>query len=117
VGIFLNGLGAVSATNFSLSYDASILEVKGVRDGGLLRSGGINPELQFTAEGGLLNVQITRPAGAAGVRPSGQLLIVVFTPKAQGNSPLTINEQQTFVRTVTGALVPLRFQSSQVEVR
>ena len=88
-----------------------------MRDGGLLRSGGINPELQFTAEGGLLNVQMTRPAGAAGVKPSGQLLIVVFTPKAQGNTPLSINEQQTFVRTATGALVPLRFQSSQVEVR
>ncbi|MBI3652202.1 MAG: hypothetical protein HY231_14370 [Acidobacteria bacterium] len=117
VGIFLNGAGTIASTNLSLSYDASILEVKGVRDGGLLRSGGVNPDLQFTAEGGLLNVQMSRPAGSAGVRPSGQLLIVVFTPKAQGTSPLTLNEQQTFARSTTGALVPLRFQSSQVEVR
>jgi general secretion pathway protein D len=117
VGIFLNGSGAISSTNFSLTYDSNVLEIKGVRDGGLLRAGGVNPDLQFTAEGGLLNVQITRPAGAAGVRPAGQLLIVVFTPKGQGTSPLTINEQQTFLRTVQGQVVPLRFQSSQVEVR
>lgn len=117
VGIFLNGSGAISSTNFSLTYDPNVLEIKGVRDGGLLRAGGVNPDLQFTAEGGLLNVQLTRPAGAAGVRPAGQLLIVVFTPKGSGTSPLTINEQQTFLRTVQGQIVPLRFQSSQVEVR
>jgi hypothetical protein len=64
-----------------------------------------------------LNVQITRPAGSPGVRPAGQLLIVVFTPKGQGTSPLTINEQQTFLRTAQGQVVALRFQSSQVEVR
>jgi general secretion pathway protein D len=117
VGIFLNGAGAISSTNFSLTYDPNVLEIKGVRDGGLLRAGGVNPDLQFTAEGGLLNVQITRPAGSPGVRPAGQLLIVVFTPKGQGTSPLTINEQQTFLRTAQGQVVPLRFQSSQVEVR
>jgi general secretion pathway protein D len=117
VGIFLNGAGAISSTNFSLTYDPNILEIKGVRDGGLLRAGGVNPDLQFTAEGGLLNVQITRPAGSPGVRPAGQLLIVVFTPKGQGTSPLTINEQQTFLRTAQGQVVALRFQSSQVEVR
>jgi general secretion pathway protein D len=117
VGIFLNGTGAISSTNFSLTYDSNVLEIKGVRDGGLLRAGGVNPELQFTAEGGLLNVQITRPAGSTGVRPAGQLLIVVFTPKGQGTSPLTINEQQTFLRTAQGQVLPLRFQSSQVEVR
>lgn len=117
VGIFLNGAGAVSSTNLSLTYDPNVLEIKGVRDGGLLRAGGVNPDLQFTAEGGLLNVQINRPAGSTGVRPAGQLLIVVFTPKGQGTSPLTINEQQTFLRTAQGQVVPLRFQSSQVEVR
>jgi general secretion pathway protein D len=117
VGIFVNGAGSIASTNFSLSYDPNILEIKGVRDGGLLRAGGVNPELQFTAEGGLLNVQMSRPPGSAAVRPSGQLLIIVFTPKGQGSSPLSINEQQTFVRSVQGQVVPLRFQSSQVEVR
>lgn len=118
VGIFLNGAGAsVSSTNFSLSFDANILEVKAIRDGGLLRAGGVNPDLQFTAEGGLLNVQMNRPAGSAGVPARGQLLIIVFTPKGQGSSPLTINEQQTFVRSAKGQVVPLKFQSSQVEVR
>ncbi len=117
VGIFLNGAGSISSTNFSLSFDPNILEIKGVRDGGLLRAGGVNPDLQFTAEGGMLNVQMSRPSGSPAVRPSGQLLIIVFTPKAQGSSPLTINEQQTFVRSMQGQVIPLKFQSSQVEVK
>jgi general secretion pathway protein D len=117
VGIFLNGAGTIASTNFSLSFDPNILEIKGVRDGGLLRAGGVNPDLQFTAEGGLLNVQMSRPPGSPAVRPSGQLLIIVFTPKAQGSSPLTINEQQTFLRSLQGQVIPLKFQSSQVEVR
>ncbi|HEX8090981.1 MAG TPA: secretin N-terminal domain-containing protein, partial [Blastocatellia bacterium] len=66
VAVILNGSNEVSSAHISLSYDPSILEVKGVRDSGLLRTGGNGAatELQFTAEGGVLNIQMDRPQGS-----------------------------------------------------
>ena len=117
VAVLVDGRSMISSLNFSMNFDPSVIEVKSIRDGGLLRMGGINPDLQFTAEGGLLNVQLTRPAGAAGVSARGQLLLIVFTTKGAGQSPMAINEAQTFVRAPNGQNVALRFQSTEVTVR
>jgi general secretion pathway protein D len=117
VAIIVNGNTDINYTNISLNYDPNILEIKGVRDGGLLRAGGANPALNFSADGGLLNVQMERPAGTSGVPARGQLLLIVFSVKGQGQSPLTLNEGQTFFRTPNNTPVQLRLQSSQVEVR
>lgn len=117
VAIIVNGNADINSTNISLNYDPNILEIKGVRDGGLLRAGGANPDLQFHAEGGLLNVQLERPAGTSGVPARGQLLLIVFSVKGQGQSPLTLNEGQTFFRSPANTPVQLRLQSSQIEVR
>jgi hypothetical protein len=115
--IILNGDAQVSSTHISLSYDPNILDVKGVRDSGLLRMGGVNPELQFTAEGGQLNIQMDRPQGTVGVPARGQLLLVVFTVKGAGVSPLTLNDGQTQLRGPNGQPVTIRVQSSQIEAR
>lgn len=117
VAVLADGRAQMSSLNFSMNFDPNVIEVKSIRDGGMLRAGGVNPELQFTAEGGLLNVQLTRPAGSPGVAARGQLLLIVFTTKNPGQSPMTINESQTFVRTPAGQMVPLKFQSSEVTVK
>lgn len=117
VAIVVNGNASVASTNFSMNFDPSILEVKSIRDGGMLRAGNVNTDLQFTAEGGVLNVQLTRPPNAGGVRASGQLLLIVFTTKGEGQSPLAINEGQTFVRAANGQLVQLKFASSEVTIK
>ncbi|HXG92168.1 MAG TPA: secretin N-terminal domain-containing protein [Blastocatellia bacterium] len=117
VAIILNGDAPVSSAHISLGYDPNILDVAGVRDSGLLRVGGQNPELQFTAEGGQLNIQIDRPQGAPGVPARGQLLLIEFTVKAPGQSPLTLNEGQTFLRGPNGQPITVRLQSSQIEAR
>ncbi len=117
VAILLNGNSSIASTNFSMTYDPSILEVKGVRDGGLLRSGGVTPDLQFTADNGVVNVQMSRPAGDHGTPARGQLLLIVFNVKGQGQTPLAINEAQTFIRSGNGQLATLKFQSTQIEVR
>lgn len=116
VAIIVNGNADISGTNLSLSYDPNILDVKAVRDGGLLRAGGANPELQFSAESGLLNVQLERPAGTSGVPARGQLLLLVFTVKNPGQSMLQLNEQTAF-RGPTGQVIPVRLQSTQIEAR
>lgn len=116
VAIFVNGNGEVSSVHVTLSYDGSLLEVKGVRDSGML-SAGARAELQFNAEGGLLNIQMDRPQGTPSVPARGQLCLVVFTVKAPGQSPLVLNEQQTQFRNANGQTLPIKVHSSQVDIR
>ena len=78
---------------------------------------GARAELQFSHEGGVLSIQIDRAQGAGGVSPRGQLCLVVFDVKAQGQSPLVLNEQQTMFRNSNGQPLPIKVQSSQVEIR
>ena len=113
VAVIVNGNHDVSMANVALSFDPNVLEVQSVRDGGMLRS----QQLQFHAEGGLLTVQLERPQGTPGTATRGQLLLVAFNVKSAGQSPLTLNDQQTFLRTPNGQLLPLKIQSTQVEAR
>jgi general secretion pathway protein D len=119
VAIFVNGSGDVSSAHITLSYDGSLLEVKrdGVRDSGMMSSAGARAELQFTADGGLLNIQMDRPQGAPAVPARGQLCLVVFTVKGQGQSPLVLDDQQTQFRNSSGQPVPIKVHSSQVQLR
>jgi general secretion pathway protein D len=116
VAIFVNGTGNVSAAHITLNYDGSLLEVKGVRDSGMLSSGA-RAELQFNAEGGVLNIEMNRPQGTPGVPARGQLCLVVFSVKAPGQSPLTLVDSQTQFRNSDGQPVPIKVNSSQVEIR
>ena len=117
VAVIVNGNGEMSSSNVSLSFDPNVLEVKGVREGGALSSGGGRPNLQFSSEGGQLNVQLELPSGTAGRPARGQLLLIVFTVKSQGQTPLTLNEGQTMLRSSSGQMLPLKLQSTQIEVR
>lgn len=116
VAIFVNGNGDVSAAHVTLTYDGSLLEVKGVRDSGML-SAGARAELQFAAENGVLNIEMDRPQGSAGVPARGQLCLVVFSVKAPGQSPLVLVESQTQFRNANGQPVPIKVNSSQVDIR
>ena len=114
--IFVNGNGEVSSAHITLSYDAALLEVKGVRDSGML-SAGARAELAFTAEGGMVNIQMDRPQGTPAVPARGQLCLVVFAVKGPGQSPLVLNEQSTQFRNASGQPVPIKVHSSQVDIR
>jgi general secretion pathway protein D len=117
VAVYVSGQGEMSSAHVSVSFDPNILEVKGVRDSGVMSNGGATSQLQFTSDSGLLNVQMDRPAGAPGVPPRGQLLMVVFAVKAQGQSPLTLNEGQMFFRSSAGQVLRFKTQSSQIDAR
>jgi hypothetical protein len=119
VAVILNGSNENSSAHISLSYDSNILDVKGVRDSGLLRTGGTGAatELQFTAECGVLNIQMDKPQGSGGAPARGQLCLIVFTVKAAGQSQLALNESQSFFRVPTGQTLPIKIQSAVVEVR
>jgi general secretion pathway protein D len=117
VAINLSGSATIASANLSLSFDPNILEVKSVRDGGLLRSGSAMPDIQFTTDNGVLNVQMSRQGTTSGVAARGMLLLLVFNIKNQGQSPININEAQTFIRTGSGQMAVLKAQSTQIEVR
>jgi general secretion pathway protein D len=116
VAIFVVGNGEVSSAHVTLSYDSSLLEVEGVRDSGML-SAGARVEPQFSPEGGVLNIQMDRPQGTGGVPARGQLCLVVFSVKGPGRSPLVLNEGQTQFRNSSGQVLPIKVQSSQVDIR
>jgi hypothetical protein len=116
VAIFVNGNGEISSTHIALNYDPNLLEMKGVRDSGML-SAGARADLQFTAEGGVINIQMDRAQGVGAVPARGQLCLIVFGVKAPGQSPLLLNESATYFRTPSGQTLPLKVQSSQVEIR
>jgi hypothetical protein len=114
--IFVNGNGEVSSAHITLAYDPALLDVKGVRDSGML-STGARAELTFTAEGGVVNIQMDRPQGTPAVPARGQLCLVVFAVKAPGQSPLVLNDQQTQFRNSSGQPIPIKVHSSQVDIR
>jgi general secretion pathway protein D len=116
VAIFVNGSGDVSSAHITMTYDGALLEVKGVRDSGML-SAGARAELQFSAESGVLNIQMDRPQGSAGVPARGQLCLVVFNVKTPGQSPLVLVEAQTQFRNANGQALPIKVNSSQVDIR
>jgi len=116
VAIFVAGSGDLSAAHLTLSFDASLLEVKGVRDSGMLGAGS-RAELQFSHEGGLLSIQMERAQGSGGVPARGQLCLVEFAVKAPGQSPLLLNPAQAQFRNSGGITLPVRVQSSQVDIR
>jgi general secretion pathway protein D len=114
--IIINGDAEISSATLSLTYDPNILEIKAVRDGGLMRSGGASSEPQFNAQAGMLTVQMDRPAGFGGAPAHGQLLFIVFDVKGQGQTTLGLTEQTSF-RSPTGQAIPVRLQSAQVEAK
>jgi hypothetical protein len=116
VAIFVAGSGDLSAAHITLNYDGALLEVKGVRDSGMLGAGA-RAELQFSHEGGVLSIQMDRAQGAGGVPARGQLCLVVFSVKAQGQSPLSLNGPQSQFRNSSGLTLPIRVLSSQVDIR
>jgi general secretion pathway protein D len=116
VAVFVNGPGDIMSAHVGLTFDPNILEVKGVRDSGLMSTGG-RAELQFQAEPGSVNIEIDRPQGANGASARGQLCLIVFTTKMPGQSTLVLNDSQTFFRTSAGQAPGVKLQSSQVEIR
>jgi general secretion pathway protein D len=117
IALIANGAGEVASSNISLSFDPNIIEVKGVREGGMLSAGGGRPDLQFSSESGQLNVTLGLPGGTPGKPARGQLLLIVFTVKNQGQSHITLNEGQTFLRSSTGQMLNLKLQSTQIDVK
>ncbi|HKV40987.1 MAG TPA: secretin N-terminal domain-containing protein [Blastocatellia bacterium] len=114
--VIINGDAQIAGANLALTYDPNIFEVRGVRDGGMLRSGGVDSAMQFSTDGGILGVQLNRPPGTGGVPARGQLLYVIFEARGKGQTTIGISDQTAFT-TPDGQNIPLRLQAAVVTVR
>ncbi len=100
----------MSGASVALSYDASKLEVKSVRDGGLF---GAQPEFGYDIkQKGVLIVNVKQPQNSP-TAASGRLITIEFSAIGEGQSEISIDRNETRVR-IGGAQIPAGGASTQV---
>lgn len=91
VAVEVNGQTQMTGANVALKFDAAKLQVKSVRDGGVL---GAQPELNYDIQKGKLIVRIKNAQGAP-VTANGQLIVIEFISLSEGQSELAFNSGDT----------------------
>lgn len=95
VAVEINGQTQMTGAEVALKFDASKLQVKAVRDGGLL---GVQPELTYDLkEKGTIVVRINHAQKSA-VAARGQLIVIEFTALAEGQSQIALSTGETKVK-------------------
>ena len=116
VAVYANGNSDLMRAKVVLDYNADVLKLTQVRDGGLFRTGGLNPDLNSSdGTGGQVVATIARPPDAKPVRANAQLLIFIFEAVAVGNSDLVINPG-TEIIAAAGAPVPVSSVPAKVAI-
>ena len=89
----LDGQATMTGANIALKYDPAMLQVKAVRDAGLL---GKRPDLTHQVDGGNLTITMQQASDREGpVKTNGRLLIVEFTAIGNGNTTIDVNSAET----------------------
>ncbi|HEY6330745.1 MAG TPA: secretin N-terminal domain-containing protein, partial [Blastocatellia bacterium] len=114
--VIVAGTATLTNATVSITYDPTILEVQGVRDGGLMSMGGVDVVPQATIQPGALSVEIDRPPGVPPAPARGQLIYITFTVKGSGTTPIALGPGTAFVAG-NGQPVQLNLQSATVQVR
>ena len=79
---------ALSSATLSLSFDPTVLKLKGVTEGGFLKGDGKTTSFISSTQpgGGTVDIQVSRPADEKGISGSGTLFVVIFTGERSGAS-------------------------------
>jgi hypothetical protein len=116
VAVYANGNSDLMRAKVVLDFNQEVLKLTQVRDGGLFRTGGLNPELNANdGSGGQVVATIARPPDAKPVRANAQLLIFIFEAVAVGNSDLVINPGSEIIA-AAGAPVPVSSVPAKVAI-
>jgi general secretion pathway protein D len=113
VVVTVNGDGQMTGANLALNFDPSVLQLRAVRDGGLL---GSNPDLTHQVQNGnlLVTVQqspdLNRPA-----KTNGRLLVLEFAALNAGQTTIDVRGDETKLMLAGGGR-PLNFSPVQVEI-
>jgi hypothetical protein len=109
--ITVTGAPKMALANIVLAFDPAILEVKSVRNSGLMAGTPV-----FTVDGGAVTITMKSSDGAGAVAANGQLALIVFTVKEKGTSELTLTAA-TRLDSSEGASIPLTLQSASIEAK
>jgi general secretion pathway protein D len=113
VNVEVNSQAQMTGADVTLKYDASKLQVKSVRDGGML---GAQPELNYELKDkGTLVVHINH-ARKTPVAASGQLITIEFTALAEGYSQIAVNTGETKVKLPGNVSATAGSASTQVSI-
>src|SRR5262245_8460532 len=112
VTIEVSGDQQVSGAEIALQYDASKLEVKSVRDGGLF---GQQPDFSYDKkQKGVLTVSVNHPQNAP-TATSGRLVTVEFSAIGEGQSEIALGSGQTRAK-VGATQLPVAGSAIQVTI-
>jgi general secretion pathway protein D len=112
VTVEVSGEQQMSGADIALQYDASKLEVKSVRDGGLF---GQQPDFSYDKkQKGVLTVSVKHPQDAP-TATSGRLVTVEFSAIGEGQSEIALGSGQTRARSGANQL-PVAGSAVQVTI-
>ena len=110
VTVEVNSREQMSGASVALKYDASKLQVKSVRDGGMF---GSQPEFSYDIkQKGTLIVHVKQPQNTP-TAASGRLITIEFSAIGEGQSEIAFNGSDTKVR-VGSAQIPAAGSATQV---
>ncbi|MGH9767590.1 MAG: cohesin domain-containing protein, partial [Blastocatellia bacterium] len=111
VTVEVSSQAQMSGADIELKYDASKLEVKSVRDGGMF---GAQPEFGYdlNKQKGILTVNVKQPQNTP-TAANGRLITIEFSAIGEGQSEIAFNTNETKVR-VGSAQIPAAGSATQV---
>jgi hypothetical protein len=89
IPVSVTGAQRLSTVTLTLTFDPRILRVRTVQEGSFLRSGGANVTFTQQANGGRIDIIVSRSADVTGVSGTGVLAAILFDAIAPGNVTVT----------------------------
>jgi general secretion pathway protein D len=114
VVVSVSGQATMTGAQVGLKFDPMMLQLKAVRDGGLL---GNRPDLTHQVEGGNLLVTLQQAQDkAAPATASGRLLVVEFTALGPGQTAIEFNSSETQLTLVGNLVAQISATPAQVQI-
>ncbi len=112
VVLSVEGEQEMASASVGLKFDPAMLQVKAVRDGGLL---GNHPDITQRIEAGNLVVTMQKTQEKA-TPANGRLLVVEFKALAAGETAINIDQSETTFTLTNKLNVPVTAQAAQVQI-
>ena len=95
VPLSISNASRVSTITLTLIYDPLKLRVRGVQEGGFMRTGGVTTGFSQQVTGNRIDITLTRAGDVTGATGTGLLAAVLFDPIEPGTTTLTLSGSAT----------------------
>jgi general secretion pathway protein D len=114
VMVAVDGQTAITGAKLSLKYNPALLQLKAVRDAGLL---GNRAEITYHEQGGNLALTMRQaPGGSIPVAVNGPLLLIEFTALNAGQAIIDVNLNETALTPVNNLNLRIKPYSAAVQI-